>query len=287
MLSARERGPNSHKYRFPRARNNSRPLKVSEPPGSLLYSLPLPLFGLAMLAMVAAAHWAGQLVRGRTQSADAEKQDGFAPAPPVVSSILGLLTLLISFTFSMAIGGYDKRYDAVIDEAHAIYATDLDARLAAPQTDGFRAMLKQYVAVRLAAATSTSARRTRELTRESSLTQQRLWEAADALRQASPTRTTNLLQTTESMIAVGMRRVALRQPVVPIRVLFGVILFTIVSSFVLGYSYRGVTHRTSGALLLLLTLVIVLIVDVEQPSSGAIRESQQPMQDARARLLAN
>ncbi len=83
-----------------------------------------------------------------------------------------------------------------------------------------------------------------------------------------------------------MRRVALRQPVVPIRVLFAVILFTIVSAFVLGYSYRGVTHRASGALLLLLMLVVVLIIDIERPSGGAIRESQQPMQDVRDRLYA-
>lgn len=255
---------------------------------SVLYELPELILGLLLVTLIVAAHGAGRWARGHFSGfADTQSQDGFAPAPPVVSSILGLLTLLISFTFSMAVGGYDKRYDAVIDEARAVYATDLAARLAGTRADGFRSMLKQYVDLRLAAATNPDFQRTRALTRESTAVQRRLWGAANLISAAAPgEQTSKLVASTQSMVEVGMRRVALRQPVVPIRVLFAVILFTIVSAFVLGYSYRGVTHRASGALLLLLMLVVVLIIDIERPSGGAIRESQQPMQDVRDRLYA-
>ena len=261
---------------------------VNESFWSVLYGLPELILGLLLVMVIFAAHGAGQWARRHFSSfAETQRLDGFAPAPPVVSSILGLLTLLISFTFSMAVGGYDKRYDAVVDEARAVYATDLAARLVGTSADGFRSMLKQYVDLRLAAATTPDFQRTRELTKESTAMQRRLWNAANFISAAAPgDQTSKLIASTQTMVEVGMRRVALRQPVVPIRVLFTVILFTIVSAFVLGYSYRGVTHRASAALLLLLTLVVVLIIDIEKPSGGAIRESQQPMQDVHDRLYA-
>jgi hypothetical protein len=45
------------------------------------------------------------------------------------SAMLGLLALMIAFTFSMALSRFDARRDAVLNEANAISTTALRARL--------------------------------------------------------------------------------------------------------------------------------------------------------------
>ena len=65
-------------------------------------------------------------------------------------SILGLLALMIGFTFAMALSGFEARRNAVMYEANAIGTTALRARLLpAPYNRESVSLLRDYVRVRL------------------------------------------------------------------------------------------------------------------------------------------
>lgn len=65
-------------------------------------------------------------------------------------SILGLLALMIGFTFAMALSGFEARRNAVMYEATAIGTTALRARLLpAPHNQESVKLLREYAQVRL------------------------------------------------------------------------------------------------------------------------------------------
>jgi hypothetical protein len=68
----------------------------------------------------------------------------------LASAALGLLALMIGFTFAMALSRFEARRDAVLKEANAIGTTALRARLL-PETQRREVLtlLQDYVKVRL------------------------------------------------------------------------------------------------------------------------------------------
>jgi thiamine monophosphate kinase len=65
-------------------------------------------------------------------------------------AVLGLLALMIGFTFAMALSRFEARRDAVLNEANAIGTTALRARLLPePQRTEALKLLREYVKIRL------------------------------------------------------------------------------------------------------------------------------------------
>ena len=73
------------------------------------------------------------------------------------SAMLGLLALMIAFTFSMALSRFDLRRDALLNEANVIGTTALRARLLPePHRTETLKLLQEYVQIRLDIARSGS-----------------------------------------------------------------------------------------------------------------------------------
>ena len=71
------------------------------------------------------------------------------------SAMLGLLALMIAFTFSMALSRFDLRRDALLNEANVIGTTALRARLLPePHRTETLKLLQEYVQIRLDIARS-------------------------------------------------------------------------------------------------------------------------------------
>ena len=89
-----------------------------------LVDYPLLLVFVLSLVLIASAievgHWLGQRV---------EDHGGGDNVATLKASILGLLALMIGFTFAMAQTRFDVRRDAILNEANAIGTTALRARL--------------------------------------------------------------------------------------------------------------------------------------------------------------
>ena len=102
---------------------------------------------LALLIALLVAAQVGFVIGSRGRG---REDDGGSEATTIQAAVLGLLALLLGFSFSMAMYRYDMRKGLVVDEANAIGTTYLRARmLPKDQSLEVRKLLRQYVGNRL------------------------------------------------------------------------------------------------------------------------------------------
>ena len=103
---------------------------------------PWPIFLVSLIVILAATEvgrWLG--FRAGDQGDDVLTLQG---------ACLGLLALMIAFTFAMALSRFEGRRDAVLQEANAICTTALRARLLPePHNTETLKLLREYVQIRL------------------------------------------------------------------------------------------------------------------------------------------
>ena len=99
------------------------------------------------------------------------------------SAMLGLLALMIAFTFSMALSRFEARRDAVLNEANAIGTTALRARLLPePHRADTLKLLTEYVQIRLdIVRTGASLAERMAVVDRSNALQEALWQQAKAM----------------------------------------------------------------------------------------------------------
>ena len=106
------------------------------------YSLPL-ILAVSIAVLVGAieiGRWFGVLAR----------PGGRGSVSTLEGSILGLLALMIGFTFAVALSRFEARREGVLNEANAIGTTALRARLLpAPHSTECLKLLREYVQLRL------------------------------------------------------------------------------------------------------------------------------------------
>ena len=112
----------------------------------LMNGLDLPLsliFALSLVALISSAMIGCYIGERATERAGAS-------ISTLDGAILGLLALMIGFTFSMSLTRFDARRDAVLQEANAIGTTALRARLLpAPYATQALKLLREYTDIRL------------------------------------------------------------------------------------------------------------------------------------------
>lgn len=135
--------------------------------------VPLWLLASCFLATLVIAREIGfAFARRRTVDADA-KGDAFA-----MTAVLGLLALLIGFTYAVALQRYYARREAVIAEANALGTTWLRTQLLdEPDRTRVRAILRKYVAARISYGNAPSDRDELVRYQQSDALQQELWQA--------------------------------------------------------------------------------------------------------------
>lgn len=206
-------------------------------------------------------------------------------------AILGLLALMIGFTFAVALARYESRRDAILTEANAIGTTALRARLLpAPHGPEVLRLLKDYVRVRLdAARTASSAAELEAPVARSGAIQEALWQQAKlaAAKDSGMVPTGLFIQSLNELIdRHEIRLTAFRSRVPDIVFLALYAIATIAAGFT-GYA-SGLEARSSRLPVYLTSVliagVILLIQDLDRPAAGFIRASQQPMIDTELSL---
>jgi hypothetical protein len=208
-------------------------------------------------------------------------------------AILGLLALMISFTFAMALSRFEARRDAVLNEANAIGTTALRARLLpAPHNTGSVKLLREYVQLQVGIAERVpSESELNAATARSNAVQEALWQQAKAAaaKDNAMVPTGLFIQALNEMIDDREKHLTATRNRVPNIVLLALYGIATVASCFTGYA-GGLEARQSRLPVymmgLLVAAVILLIQDLDRPSSGFITVSQQPMLDAAAGLAA-
>jgi CDP-diglyceride synthetase len=207
---------------------------------------------------------------------------------------LGLLALMIGFTFAMALSRFDSRRDAVLNEANSIGTTALRARML-PKPYGAEALksLREYVQIRLEIV-----QRPRSVTEEkaaidrSNEIQEALWNNAMALaatdRELVPTGL--YIQSLNKMIDEQGKRLVAIYGRVPNIVVLTLYVVAIAAFIFVGYANELQKRRLRLPIYVmgvLVSAVILLIQDLDRPNTGFIRVSQQPMVDTAASIAAH
>jgi hypothetical protein len=242
------------------------------------------IFIVSLVAILAATEIGRQVgMRATGQAGDS--------VSTLEAAILGLLALMIGFTFSMALSRYEGRRDAVLNEANAIGTTALRARLLpAPHNTEVLKLLRDYVQIRLDVTTRapTAAEIDAAITR-SNVLQEALWQEAKAVAVIDKglVPTGLFIQTLNEMIDNQQKRLTAASNFVPSIVLIGLYGVAIVASGFAGYASGLQSRRSRLPVYLMGTIicaVILLIQDLDRPGTGFITVSQQPMIDTAASI---
>lgn len=237
-------------------------------------------FGVGTIAAMLAVELGYRVGSWRRARAAEEKE---APVGAMVASILGLVALMLAFTFNLVASRFEARREAILDEANAIGTTWLRARLLPePERSEIDRLLHEYVDVRL--RTVAEGTYTEGITRSEAIHEELWSRAVAAAGKSSGSITVGLfLQSLNEVIDLHGRRMHVgvrgRLPMAIWEILFTLALVGMVST---GYQ-AGLsgTRRSPAQLLLALAFagVLAMIVDLDRPHEGMFQVSQQALRD--------
>lgn len=205
----------------------------------------------------------------------------------IQSSLLGILALMLGFTFSLALNRFDTRSNAVVNEANAIGTAYLRADLLPePNRNQMQQLLKDYLKLRVAAgsfALDNHGERDPLLKKATQLQEQIWQEAMQVSLQAPNSATTGLFtQAINSMIdAYGVRIAELNRhvPELVLLLLYGSFIIT---GGIIGYTAGIGRHRPAAASYIMVALVVMLmsmVIDLDRPRRGLITVNQHSLID--------
>lgn len=203
------------------------------------------------------------------------------PANEVLpTTILGLLALLLGFTFSMSIARFDTRSALVVKEANAIGTAYLRSDIfPAEQGNKYKELLKEYTEHRLAYFERLRTENI-EYTSKTLQLQNQIWKQTVTMTQTDRSALAGIfVQANNDLIDVDAERQFASENHVPELVFYVIILITALGLGALSYNFglRDQHSLTPIILSLLFAVVIVLIQDLDRPGRGLIRAPQEAM----------
>jgi hypothetical protein len=206
-------------------------------------------------------------------------------------SLLGLLALIIGFTFLMALTRFEARREAVLNEANSIGTAALRARLLpAPHREESLQLLREYAQIRIIPAGKSFAELPTIIERSNHI-QEALWQQAKALsvNDKNMVPTGLFILALNEMIDNQGKRLAALQNFIPNSVLLMLSGMAAVACGFAGYASGLDPLRTRLPVFItafLVCSVIFVVLDLDRPNVGFIIISQQPLIDTLASLPA-
>ena len=148
-----------------------------------LYECDLAILYSLTLILIAGAAQFGSAIGRRSRRNDTESGD----ISTLTGAALGLLALLLGFSFSLALSRFDVRRTLVLEEANAIGSTaNFALMLPEPTQRPILSLLRDYTAVRIGLGVPFDpAKLERDIARSLNF-QTRLWQQAVAVSAAAP-----------------------------------------------------------------------------------------------------
>ncbi len=249
----------------------------------LLYSVPSAQIAAMLLVSMVLIMELGLRVGRRYASLASEAFRTHVNA--ITGSLLGVLALLLGFTFSLALQRFDSRSEAVVEEANAIGTAYLRSDLL-PGTVRSEAkeLLRAYLAARQASSTTMliDEGRQAQLLAEAERLQSRLWQLAVQAAREDPNPVTSglFIQALNDMIdSFGARVAELNRhvPEVVLLLLYGTFLLV---GGIVGYG-AGVSgirpSLATHAMVALIVVLVFIIIDLDRPRRGLIQIDQRSL----------
>ena len=240
-------------------------------------AIAIALFG-GLLLVLELTFELGRMVKRHSRNDEAE-------LGTIQAATLGLLGLLLGFSFSGAADRYVTHQELVVQEANAISTAYRRADLLAdPYRGELRDALKQYVETRLGLFDDQVDPRAGDTRRQSEELQDKIWQAALLGVKESPQFNEVVLPPVNEVIDLHATRLAALDRHLPLMVLVTLLIAAVVGVASLGYGCgqsgkRNLTLTT--ALSLLVSLALWVTIDLDYPRLGLIKVDQQALVDLR------
>ena len=200
------------------------------------------------------------------------------------AALLGLLALLLGFSFAMAASRFDTRKALIQEEVNAIGTTYLRAQLLpSPQRQAVTALLRTYVTARIAFLQAGMDKALLDAaSADASRIETQLWKLTAAIATQDPggMATGWFLPPLNEMIDLNEKRRAALDNHVPELVIYLLCTVAVGALGFIAYGY-GLTgrrrHASTAIFALMIALVLTTIVDLDQPRSGLIRVGEESM----------
>lgn len=232
------------------------------------------LFLIFLALLIAAAELGFRLAR-RSHHGDETIP---AHATATQGAILGLLALLLGFTFSLAVARFEARRALLRDEANAIGTTYLRAQLLpAPMNTRLRALLRTYVETRFELTrVGPAPEKLSELNQRCSMLQSRMWDEAIAVAKTDSRLpiVALFIASLNDTIDMHGKRMAAIQNQVPALIWLSLFLVAIVSLGLAGYvsgPYHLQAFLLNALMAVLIATVMLVIFDLHRPTRGLIQ----------------
>ena len=207
------------------------------------------------------------------------------------AGVLGLLALLLGFTFNMSLQRYDDRSHEVIKEANVIGTCMLRAKLLpAPYNSEAHRLLKNYLNLRIETSsidlTDTEDRKL--ITQKTDKIQNQIWDLATEVAEIdpSPVRTGNFIISLNEVIDARGERNSVLQRHVPEVILFLLFIVFIIGGALMGY-ISGLSLKrayiSTVMFTFLIVLVVFIIIDLDRPKRGLIKINQDSLLELQAK----
>ncbi len=189
--------------------------------------------------------------------------------------LLGLLGLMLAFTFSMSNERFDARRTLIVQEANNIGTVVLRADLFPDSMRTLlRAGLKQYVEERIAfyEARMDLASAARHLLRADSISTT-LWKsvAAYARKDNITVKTSEIIPALNDMIDIVTTRRAAGEGTLPASILYFLFALCLCAAFLLGYDHKGpINWVVVFGFAIMLSATVFTIIDLDRPRSGMV-----------------
>ncbi|MEZ0284195.1 MAG: hypothetical protein ACAH79_03045 [Thermoleophilia bacterium] len=253
----------------------------------MFFSLSSWALALILVAVIVGTTVAGLVAGGRLRKrGDALRE----PFGVLQTATLGIVALLLAFGLSLAIGRYETRRAAVVDDANTIGTTYLRAQtLAEPVRTRSLDLLRRYTdeAIRISHEVPGSAEMRRTEAAQEVL-QRRLWSLAGQALDDAPVASAPRLyvDSLNEMIDQQTVRISALNNRVPGTVL---LLEVVASALALGLLALYLTHLGRGPVTVLVAAVVVTMLlfvtfDLDRPTRGLITVPDTPLTTLRASM---
>jgi hypothetical protein len=254
-----------------------------------IYTWPTWTLVAGLVALTVAATVIGYRA-GRARQ-DTESDRAYGVTTGLKASVLGLVALILGFTYSMTSSRFDERQRLVLDEANAIGTCYLRAGLLKPATtDSTRDALRRYTDLRMALyEQALDPEAVRRISQEMDGQLSRLWAQVEQSARDDPDLTyySSIVPAANTVIDLSSTRAWMMRNHVPPSVLLMLGVCMVASGALTGQSFGQVGRRSMGLWAiqnLVLAVVLYVILDFDRPRRGLIKVNHQPLVELRSSL---
>jgi hypothetical protein len=218
---------------------------------------------------------------------DVENVEMKAQSTAIQTGIIGLLALLLGFTFNMSLQRYDARSSAVIEESGAINRVAMQAKLLPVEIrNAVFNELEIYLTLRISLSQIdlSNPEQRNAINKKVSQSQSNLIELAqkELVNPKSLLIANGFYQSLSGMIQIENKRTSMLRLHVPEPVLFLLFSVFVTVGGMLGYNSGLGKKRPAFPTILLFTLIVLvvfIIIDLDRPKRGIIQVNQDSLHD--------